>query len=40
MFKYVASEKYKRDKRMIHFVLIAVSLVIILVGVCMYFFMG
>ena len=36
MLEYHESEKYKRDKHIIHFVLIGICLVIIFVGVLVY----
>jgi len=38
MLKYLDSEKYKRNKHIIHFVLIGVCLVIILIGAAYYFY--
>jgi len=37
MLKYFASEKYRRDKHMIHFLLMGVFVVIILVAAYIYF---
>ena len=37
MLKYFESEKYKRDKHVIHFVLIGVCVVIIIAGLLIYF---
>ncbi len=37
MLKFVESEKYRRDKGVIHFVLMGICVVTIIVGACIYF---
>jgi len=37
MLKYIESEKYKRNKHAIHFILIGIALAVIIIGVLVYF---
>ena len=38
MLKYIDSEKYRRDPHIVHYILIGICVVVIAIGILVYFF--